>query len=254
MEIDMLRTDLVHKEDEVYLIRQDFYREEILEHFKSLSDDDRYSRFGMKVSDDFLETEYGNVNKNLGGFGELRVFIPVDFISDSFCFAIFKDKKIIGLLQLIKTNEGSDSINGVVVPSLFRNNSFELGISVSTEHQGKGIGSKLFEKGVSFAKTIGARTITTYCLASNVAVQKMARKNGLSVLFEGTERVGNLAIPPGEALKNPSEMFSNFATAIESNNVMFFDVNAKNQFYMMLSAYQNLVSLLKWNSIRSSAS
>jgi hypothetical protein len=82
----------------------------------------------------------------------------------------------------------------------------------------------------------------------------MARKNGLSVLFEGTERVGNLAIPPGEALKNPSEMFSNFATAIESNNVMFFDVNAKNQFYMMLSAYQNLVSLLKWNSIRSSAS
>ena len=249
--ISLLHKDLAHKEGEVYLIKQDLYRKEILEHFKSLSDDDRYSRFGTKVSDGFLEIEYGNANKNLGGFGELRIFAPVDLISDSFCFAVFKDSKIIGLLQLIKINGYEDGANSpIVVPSLFRNNSFELGISVSTAHQGSGIGSKLFEKGISFAKTIGARAITTYCLASNFAVQKMAKKNGLSILFEGSERIGNLEIPPGEALKNPSEVFSNFAKAIESNSVMFFDVNAKNQFYLMLSTYNNLVSLLKWDTLK----
>lgn len=249
MEIDFLQKDFLHKEGEIYLIKQDLYKEQILEHFKSLSPEDRYSRFGFSVTDEYLDNEYKISHSGNYIFSQLKVFTPIDYLGDSFCFAVFKDSKIIGLLQLFRQkNDGGKNGTNKFTPDFFKNHNFELGISVSTGYQGQGIGSKLFAKGVLFAKTIGAAAITTYCLSSNIAVQKMAKKNGLSILFEGTERVGNLEIDQDEIIKNPSIIFSEVAKAIESNSIMFFDKTEITKFYSIIEMYNQILSFFKWNA------
>lgn len=69
----------------------------------------------------------------------------------------------------------------------------EMGLTVDHTLRGQGIGQLLFDRGLSWARSRGARQIFLQCLSENKVMQHIARKNNMTVTtLEGSEREGVL--------------------------------------------------------------
>lgn len=160
----------------------------LCEHLISMSPDDRYMRFGYHIHDDqiikYVERSYGSDNETSQWFG------------------IFNDEGLI-----IAT------LHVVMVTS----KKAEMGCSVLSEYRNKGIGQLLFERGLVWARANGARTIYMQCLSQNIAMQKIAKRNGLLVATMAyNEKEGKLEFPTTDLTAPYSDIIIDRIAAVDS--------------------------------------
>ena len=58
----------------------------------------------------------------------------------------------------------------------------ELGLTVSADYRNQKLGQQLFDRGVTWARMMGAESIFMHCLTENHVIQQIARKAGMAVV------------------------------------------------------------------------
>lgn len=150
------------------------HRAALQRHFLRLDSADRRLRFGSVLSD-----------------AALRTYVQrLDFI-DSDVLGVFDDRlRIIAAIHIAYDGEAA-----------------EMGISVSREARGKGIGNSLFERATNRLVNRFVRTVTMHCLRENTAVMHLARKHGMHIEREGSEADACLKLPRATPESMVSEWF-----------------------------------------------
>lgn len=153
------------------------HRRQIAKHMLSLSQPDRYLRFGYLAKDEHIQ-------KYVDG---------LDFRHDE-VFGIFNRRlQLIAMAHLAFSRDPKDP------------NSAEFGVSVAADARGKGLGSRLFERAVLHARSENIDMMFIHALSENVAMLKIARKAGAAVENFGGEVEAHLRIPSqdyGERLES----------------------------------------------------
>lgn len=140
----------------------------MLRHLLALSAGDRYLRFGYAASDEQIA----------------RYVDSLDFGRDE-VFGIYNRKlHLIAVAHLAFA--GGDEFKACA----------EFGVSVAEHARGRGYGSSLFDRGVLSARNKGAHMIFIHALSDNVAMLKIARSAGASVVRSGGESEAHLELPP----------------------------------------------------------
>lgn len=145
-------------------------RTALTEHFLALDADDRRLRFGVPLSDAAVRA----------------LDERIDFDRD----------EIFGLF-------GDDMRLTAVVHVAFYPRKAELGLSVLPGARGLGLGNALFARAVMHLTNRGVREVFVHCLSQNGAMMHLARKNGMRVVYDGSETDAYLALPratPGSVL------------------------------------------------------
>lgn len=125
-------------------------RGKCLEHFLRLDPDSVYTRFCAPLREEAL----GNYVKKM------------NFEKDGI-FGVFDiELNIVGIGEC------------VIDPS---RDSAEVGFSVEKSYQGKGLGNKLMERVVRFAKTKNKHHLEMVCLRTNASTIHLAKKHGLHI-------------------------------------------------------------------------
>ena len=75
-------------------------------------------------------------------------------------------------------------------------NSAELGLTVSPDYRNQKLGQQLFDRGVTWARMMGAESIFMHCLTENHTIQHIARKAGMAVvtLFPSDESQASIKL------------------------------------------------------------
>lgn len=137
-------------------------RQLVAEHFLSLDAEDRRLRFGLTVSNAFIEH-----------------YVQQALDDDSSeIFVIFANEKVAAV--------GHVAVN---------NSEGELGVSVSSDYRGQGMASALFDRAVGYLRAHGADTVYMHCLRENAVMQTIARKHHMQVYTEHNETDARLSIP-----------------------------------------------------------
>lgn len=160
----------------------------LVEHLKSLNEEDRYMRFGYLIRDDqiekYVERSYGQENETSQWFG------------------IFDDEGLI-----------IASLHVVMVTS----KKAEMGCSVNPDQRNQGIGQILFERGLVWARANGAKTIYMQCLSQNAAMQKIAKRNGMLVATMAyNEKEGKLEFPNTDITAPYSDIIIDRIAAVDA--------------------------------------
>ena len=111
--------------------------------------DDRRLRFGGIVKNEYID-EY------------------IDFPKSSDMWFVVEDKeKIVATCHVAYDKH---------------NNLAELGLTVSADYRNQKLGQQLFDRGVTWARMMGAESVFMHCLSENHIVQQIARKSGMAVV------------------------------------------------------------------------
>lgn len=144
------------------------HRERILAHLLSLSDADRYLRFGYSAGDEQIA----------------RYVAGLDFDRDE-VFGVYNRRlDLIALAHL--AYPPADSL----VPG-----AAEFGGSVMAHARGRGYGARLFEHAMLHARNRGLDTLFIHALSENTAMLRIARKAGARVERAGSETDAFLKLP-----------------------------------------------------------
>jgi ribosomal protein S18 acetylase RimI-like enzyme len=143
---------------------RDSDRADLASHFITLDREDRRLRFGSTISDDGLRDYVARI----------------DFERDG-VFAAHDD-------------DGSRLLAAIHVA--LSSESAELGLSVSPECRGRGLGSALFLRAVNYLRNRGTPEVLVHCLTENGAMMHLARKNGMRIIPAGAETDARLALEP----------------------------------------------------------
>jgi RimJ/RimL family protein N-acetyltransferase len=136
-------------------------------HLLELGQHDRYLRFGYVASDDQIQ----------------RYVDALDFDRDEL-FGIYNRRlELIAMAHL------------AFAPVDQPNDCAEFGVSVSRHARGRGYGSRLFERAVVTARNEGVGMLFIHALSENVAILKIARKAGATVVRSGSESEAHLQLP-----------------------------------------------------------
>ena len=128
----------------------------MLTHLQRLSHEDRRLRFGVYMTDPALA----------------HTVADIDFAHDHVFGILGPDLALLGMAHL----------------ALDRGKRFaELGLSVDTEHRGRGYGLALLERGRLGAVNRGYRTLFMHCLSENRLMVHLARKAGLRLITQEGE-------------------------------------------------------------------
>jgi len=147
------------------------HRERIAAHLLSLSESDRYLRFG-----------YAATGSQLSKYVDM-----LDFEQDE-VFGIFNRKlDLIAMAHLAHSMAGQ----GENRPAMS-----EFGVSVLPHYRGRGFGARLFEHAMLHARNRGVQTLFIHALSENVAMLKIARNAGATVERAGSESEAWLRLPP----------------------------------------------------------
>lgn len=82
----------------------------------------------------------------------------------------------------------------------------ELAVSVEPDWQGQGLGKELVRRALTAARNRGLRRIYLYCLYDNRRMQKIARRLGCTLTFEGGEVLADMELPPANSLTLSQEL------------------------------------------------
>lgn len=139
-------------------------------HLKGLTDDDKISRFGTKVSDHSIDQLMMSIVYNEQ---DHRLWVAEDIRTD----------RIVGWGHLARADSnGAD---------------WELAVSVDRSHQRKGIGGMLIQSMIGYARVQGFAHVFMHCIESNAVIQHLAVKHDLKTrIREGGERTAAIEIPP----------------------------------------------------------
>ncbi|OYU10712.1 MAG: GNAT family N-acetyltransferase [Comamonadaceae bacterium PBBC1] len=146
------------------------HRPRIDRHLCSLSEQDRYLRFGYAATDE----QIGRYVKSL------------DFERDEI-FGVFNRR-----LELVSMAHLAYSID----PQW--STCAEFGVSVASHQRGKGWGGKLFEHAVMHARNQGVNMLFIHALSENSAMLQIARHAGATVERDGSESEAYLALPQAD--------------------------------------------------------
>jgi GNAT superfamily N-acetyltransferase len=144
-------------------------------HFLALDADDRRLRFGIPIADSAVRAYVGGI----------------DFDRDA-GFGIFNDD--LSLLAVAHLARGARHA--------------ELGVSVLPGHRGRGFGGALLHRAHLHARNWGERALFMHCLAENLAMMHLARKQGMAIGMDGSEAGAWLELPPADASTHFGEVFA----------------------------------------------
>lgn len=129
-------------------------RDEILAHLLRLSKSDRYLRFCHTATDEAIKKYVNNI--------DLRS-------SSEAVFAIFSNnRRIIAMCHVAPCDDKSTVA--------------ELAISVEDKFRRRGIGQKVFKRGILHCESLGFKKVHMNCLASNIPIQRLVRGVGVKVV------------------------------------------------------------------------
>ena len=166
------------------------HRERIAAHLLSLSESDRYLRFGYAASD-----------------AQLSKYVDMlDFEQDE-VFGIFNRK-----LELIAMAHLAHSMANQVAG---RPPMSEFGVSVLPQYRGRGFGARLFEHAMLHARNRGVQTLFIHALSENVAMLKIARNAGATVERSGSESEAWLRLPPDTLASHVGELVEHQAAELD---------------------------------------
>ena len=122
----------------------------LLKHLLSLKGEDRRLRFGGVCTDDYIEQ-----------------YMEKAFSDDDMWFVVEDKEKIVATCHVAYDKE---------------HNVAELGLTVSADYRNQKLGQQLFDRGVTWARMMGAESIFMHCLTENHIMQQIARKSGMTVV------------------------------------------------------------------------
>ncbi len=166
------------------------HRERITAHLLSLSESDRYLRFGYAATD-----------------AQLSKYVDMlDFEQDE-VFGIFNRKlELIAMAHLAHSmanqTEGRPPMS-------------EFGVSVLPQYRGRGFGARLFEHAMLHARNRGVQTLFIHALSENVAMLKIARNAGATVERSGSESEAWLRLPPDTLGSHVDELVERQAAELD---------------------------------------
>ncbi|WP_374349686.1 N-acetyltransferase family protein [Limnohabitans sp.] len=143
------------------------HKPRILAHLQALSDNDRYLRFGYPATDEHIRRYVDGLN----------------FQRDEI-FGIFNRR-----LQLVAMAHVAFSVD----PKW--STCAEFGVSVAASQRGRGMGAKLFDRAVTYARNQGVHMFFVHALSENAAMLKIARNAGARVERDGSESEAYLTLP-----------------------------------------------------------
>lgn len=154
------------------------HRERIAGHLLSLTDQDRYLRFGYAASDEQIQ----------------RYVAGLSFERDDI-FGIYNRR-----LELIAMAHLAFSVD----PSCA--SCSEFGVSVLQHARGRGYGARLFDRAIMHARNEGVTMMFIHALSENTAMLKIARNAGAVVERDGSESEAYLKLPAATMDSRVSEM------------------------------------------------
>ncbi len=160
------------------------------DHLQRLDQDSRHSRYGMAVSDEFLNN-----------------YASQCFAHDSVIFGYFVDGVVRGAGELRPLFEAHES---------GKDRTAEAAFSVENDYRRKGVGTELLGRIIRTARNRKASELVMSCLASNRAMQTLAKHYRAEINFEADQVTGKLIGRAPNAFTRAQEAFedsASFATA-----------------------------------------
>lgn len=145
------------------------HREEILQHFLQLNDEDRRLRFGTQTPDEVIH----------------HYVEGLDFNKDAI-FGIFDlNLKLIGMAHLayLPHTKGSPR-------------SAEFGVSVLPAGRAQGLGTALLQRSAVHSRNTRVEILYVHCLVNNKAMMHLAQKAGMTVEYAYGDADAYLKLPP----------------------------------------------------------
>ncbi len=166
------------------------HRERITAHLLALGVSDRYLRFGYSATD-----------------AQISKYVDMlDFEQDE-VFGIFSRRlELIAMAHLAHSVVAPNN-NGMAVS--------EFGVSVLPQARNRGFGRRLFEHATLHARNRGIETLLIHALSENVAMLKIARNAGATVVREGSESDAWLRLPPDTLASHVGELVEHQAAELD---------------------------------------
>lgn len=140
------------------------------EHLTRLGPDDRYLRFGYRISDE-----------------QIARYVETQFRTKSTVIAHFDaDLKVVAAIEIVYS-ESKFHLN---------NEMAEIGLSVEEAHRGQGLGTLLFKRALILARNRGVKTMVSHCLSQNRFMMRIARDNGMTIHSESGDSTGTMELTP----------------------------------------------------------
>ncbi|WP_236657710.1 GNAT family N-acetyltransferase [Limnohabitans sp. TS-CS-82] len=140
---------------------------QILKHLLTLSEHDRYLRFGYTATDEHVERYVNGLN----------------FDRDEIYGIFNTDLEIIAMAHL------------ALIKDPGRDFSSEFGVSVAAHARGRGYGARLFERAVIHARNEKVYQMYIHALSENAPMIRIARKGGAKIERDGSETEAYLRLP-----------------------------------------------------------
>jgi GNAT superfamily N-acetyltransferase len=156
------------------------HRRRIKEHLLSLSERDRYLRFGYPASDEQIG----------------RYAMGLDFERDEVLGIFNRRLELVAMAHL--AYQPAPQRQGK--PAMA-----EFGVSVLGKARGRGFGARLFERAALHARNRGIETLFIHALSENAPMLKIARNAGASVERDGSESEAWLRLPPDTVASHVGE-------------------------------------------------
>lgn len=138
-------------------------------HLRSLTAQDKHTRFGYAVKDEIIDQLILNMLYHQ---------------RDHFLFVAQVDGDTAGFGHLARDGEG-----------------WELAVSVESQFQSRGIGNAIVSFMVKWGQMHGIKSVYMHCIRENQKIQHLARKHGLQTMDRsGSEITARLAVPPPTAV------------------------------------------------------
>lgn len=166
------------------------HRTRILTHLQSLSEHDRYLRFGFQADDTQLK----------------RYVDGLDFERDEI-FGVFNRR-----LELVALAHLAYAPSSDIGPTA---HAAEFGGSVLGRLRGRGYGARLFEHAMLHARNRGYGTIYIHALSENVPMLRIARQAGATVHRDGPESEAYLKLPPETLASRMEQAISQGAAELD---------------------------------------
>ena len=157
-------------------------------HLKSLAEEDKISRFGMKVTD-----------YNIDQLILSMVYHP----KDHELWYVKVDDVRVGWGHMAKNNDGS----------------WELAVSVQKEYQRQGIGDALMAEMLAWAKFHHIPEVFMHCIEDNKVIQHLARKHELETRERGAgERTAAIEVPEPGFIESQTQLLKEQAEIVGEIN------------------------------------
>lgn len=160
----------------------------VKEHLVSLTDHDRYLRFGRIAT-----------NENIYRYVEDSWHKP-----GNIWFGVIENNEIIAAVHVARDTDTK----------------VELGLSVHPNWRGKKLGQSLFERAVVFVRANKYREVYMHCLAENAVMKHIASKNKMKMFTEYGETEADLVLPESSPFDGYTEVLTE-QLALYDNNMRY---------------------------------